>query len=339
MRDQAHVRAAVDLLSANARPSRGTHAHTTSVSYDTGEQTADAVLFIQKSADRKLSPVELVPAPTTTRGKRPMPRAPFCSSTYVSIAATCPESCEFKGKGCYVTEGFTGATSRRLDAAALGLSADDVTALEAEAIHRSFAHRRRIPQDGARGGRDLRLHVGGDVGSALGASMLAGAAMGWRMRGGGSVWTYTHAWRIVPREAWGPAVSVLASCETLEDTRLARAAGYAPALTLSRFPSERAFRPKGGASLRIIPCPAETRGMTCVECRLCIDRDLAGMGVAIGFAMHGRGSAVDDARRRLPVIESAFAGAVAPVNVPSADCEAAPSAPASADLSTSREVA
>lgn len=337
MRDEAHVRAAADLLAANARPSRFLHVPTTSYGYSPGEQTTGAVLFVQKSADRKLSPVELVA--NTTKRLRPMPRAPFCSSTYVSIAATCPESCEFKGSGCYVTEGFTGRAARRLDAAALGLSADDVTALEAEAIHRAF-FRRRIPQDGARGGRDLRLHVGGDVGSALGASMLGGAAMSWRMRGGGSVWTYTHAWRHVPREAWGPAVSVLASCETLEDTRAARAAGYAPALTLGQFPSDRAFRPKGGASLRIIPCPAETRGSTCVDCRLCIDRDLASMGVAIGFAVHGKGA--EKARRRLPVIESALAGAPSPgqqLPLYAAAPAAESAATASADQSPAREVA
>lgn len=255
------------------------------------------VLFNSVSLDRKLSPVRWQAAPGTKRGRRPEAVAPFCSSTYVSIAATCPDSCTFKGDGCYVTEGFTANTARRLDGNARNLSGDEVIALEVEAVHRAF-FRRTVPQDGARGGRDLRLHVGGDVSSSLGASMLCGAAMTWRLRGGGSVWTYTHRWREVPRERWGGAVSVLASCESPGDIEAAKAAGYAPAVTLTDDIEVRAFELGGH---KVVPCPAETRGTTCVECRLCLDRDLLRLGVVIGFGLHGKGAA--RARRRLEVLQ------------------------------------
>jgi len=111
--------------------------------------------------------------------------------------------------------------------------------------------------------------------------------MRWRARGGGSPWSYTHTWRTIDRAAWGPAISVLASVERPEDIEVARAAGYAAAITVEEFPSEKAFSLPGTTAL-VIPCPAQTRGRTCAKCRLCLDRDLLGMNRAIGFELHGR---------------------------------------------------
>lgn len=243
---------------------------------------AGTARFVAMSHNRKLAPVERLP---TGSRLRPRARAPFVSTTDVSIAATCGAACPFKGSGCFAEAGFTRFQARQLDAAAEGLTADQVIAEEARLVDGAF-HGRRIPQDGARGGRDLRLHVGGDVGSALGARLLAGAAGRWRERGGGAVWSFTHAWREVPREAWGP-ISVLASVERPADIEAARAAGYAAAIVVDRFPSDKAFSVPG-SSTKIVPCPAETRGTTCVECRLCLDADkLARKNVTIAFEAHG----------------------------------------------------
>lgn len=253
------------------------------------------VLFNKASCDRKLSPVELV-ANDTPR-PRPEPRAPFVSSTYVSIAATCPDHCAFKAAGCYVTEGFTARTAERLDDAARSTQGDVVGFLEAEAIKAAFGGKHgRIPQDGARGGRDLRLHVGGDVASERAVRWLARAAHDWMRRGGGTVWAYTRRWAEIQRFAWEP-INVLASCTTVEEMRAARARGYVPAITMAEFPSRRAFRV---GELKVIPCPAETGKATCVQCRLCLDRDLWAMNAAIGFKVHGRGA--ERVRRRLPVL-------------------------------------
>lgn len=243
---------------------------------------AGAARFVPMSHNRKLAPLDRLHT-----GGRPRPRArgPFVSTTDVAIAATCSEACPFKGGGCFADAGFTRFTARKLDAAARSLTADQVIAEEARLIDAAF-NGERVPQDGVRGGRDLRLHVGGDVGSALGARLLAGAAGRWRDRGGGAVWSLTHAWREVPREAWGP-ISVLASIERPEDIGAARAAGYAVAIVLDKFPADKAFC-LPGSNTKVIPCPAETRGKTCVECRLCLDADkLAGRNAAIAFEAHG----------------------------------------------------
>src|SRR4051812_33324837 len=61
--------------------------------------TPGAARFHEKSANRKLSPVDLVDVGGAR--PRPIPRAPFVSSTYVSIQSTCPDSCAFKRSGCF----------------------------------------------------------------------------------------------------------------------------------------------------------------------------------------------------------------------------------------------
>ncbi|MFP2929488.1 ParB/RepB/Spo0J family partition protein [Pyxidicoccus sp. 3LG] len=245
------------------------------------------VHFEPKSCNRKLGPVG-----TTPGYQRPHFAAmkPYVASTSVSIQATCPESCAFKGAGCYSQSGFTAILNERMDAAAWGLEAEHVIAEEARQINAAFKGG-LIPQDGARGGRDLRLHVGGDVGSARGARLLGQAAQNWKARSGGSVWTFTHWWRAIPRNAWGTAISVLASVETAADIETARSRGYAAAIVVEDFPDcDKAFA-LPGTKARIIPCPAETRGRTCIECRLCLDVDLLKLNAAIAFKIHGQGGA------------------------------------------------
>ncbi|NUQ78588.1 MAG: hypothetical protein HUU21_34095, partial [Polyangiaceae bacterium] len=75
--------------------------------------------------------------------------------------------------------------------------------------------------------------------------------------------------------------------EQPEDIPAARAAGYAAAIVVDKFPSDKAF-PLPRSNAKLVPCPAETRGKTCVECRLCLDADkLASRNVAIAFEAHG----------------------------------------------------
>lgn len=216
-----------------------------------------------------------------------MPLGPFVVTTSVSISATYSDSCALKNNGCYAQTGFTGISVRKLDEAAHGFSSEEVIRLEAQAIKRSFRGG-LVPQDGARGGRDLRLHVFGDAGSEAGAGLLGEAAQHYKARRGGSVWTFTEQWQHIRRDAWGP-ISVLASVTTPGDIEHARDAGYPGAIVLEKFPSKKAFR-LPGSDARIIPCPAEVKKTTCVECRLCLDADnLLAKNVAIAFEAHGPG--------------------------------------------------
>lgn len=253
------------------------------------------VRFQAASCNRKLSRVENYV--TETGRIRQIPRAPFVSSTYASIDATCLDSCPWKGNGCYVDAGFTRFASGQMNDAARGLEALEVIRAEVASIDAAFP--KGVPQDGARGGRDLRIHIGGDAPTDEAARLLAGAAERWRARGGGEVWSYTHSWRVVERASWG-IISVLASVERPGDVEAAQLRGYAVAIVVQRFDGERAYALEGSPS-KVIPCPAETKKATCAACRLCFDdAGLLERGRAIGFSIHGsQGGKVS---RRLAVI-------------------------------------
>lgn len=253
-------------------------------------KAAIPVAIQHTSCNRKLSPQNVI----DVRGReRCVPIGPFCSSTYVSIESTCPRSCPYRGHGCYAQGGMA---VRRLDRVAVRAKWSGLATIEAESQQLDRLFVRGVRRDGARGGRDLRLHVSGDTFSTRGARILADAARRWQERGGGAVWTFTHLWRSISRRDWG-RISVLASVETLRGAREAFEHGYAPALTLPEHQDHSAF--PVGAGLKIVPCPAQTVGTTCVQCRLCLDGVEPGRGVA--FALHGTG--LKRARRRLKILQ------------------------------------
>lgn len=260
-----------------------------------------AVRFHEATRNSKLAPVEHQDAGANAFKKtRPVASGPFCSATYASIDATCSDACVFKAGACYVRSGFTGRMSRALDEIAYlnSLKPLDVAIQEAALIVRSFGGG-AIPQDGGRnGGRPLRLHIGGDARDSESARVLARAAANWLGRGGGPVWSYTHSWREMRRfPDWGP-INILASVETVQDALLALGRGFVPAITVERHTGRRRW--KAAPKLHFLPCPAETTpGVTCVQCRLCLDeRGLRRRQTGIAFALHGSGAK----KVRLPVV-------------------------------------
>jgi hypothetical protein len=197
--------------------------------------------------------------------------------TYASIESTCRD-CRLKDSGCYAQTSFTGFTVRRLDAQACGMDATQVAEAEACAIDASYG-------GGPVPGTALRLHVSGDCSSPEGARALAGAVSRWRNRGGTDAWTYTHSWRRMKREDWGP-ISVLASLDDSRDAHAAMKRGYAPARVVDRFPNgDKAWFEHG---IRWVPCPEQTRGVQCVDCKLCHRANaLRDANTGIAFAAHG----------------------------------------------------
>lgn len=255
---------------------------------------AGPATFQRKSANDKLSHVRRV---RHANGRyQTFPQAPYVCSTYVSIESTCPDTCTFKGHGCYVQDGQSSMAMQKLDKAGEGIEGTEVNKMEADLINARWVC--GIPQDGYGGGRDLRLHVGGDFASVKGAVALGLASESWRHRGGGQVWAYTHRWREIWAEDFGPDLHVLASVETPEEAEQAIHDGYTPAITVVSFYRARAYNIPGHNHLKIIPCPAQTRHRKCNECRLCF-KPLP-KGVMIGFQLHGMGAS--KARKRLTVL-------------------------------------
>ena len=186
--------------------------------------------------------------------------------------ASCPPDCCFLGSGCYAESGPQGWVTKRLNKAALGATPVEVAHAEAAEIRKLTG---KLP---------LRLHVVGDCPDAESARIVSAAADEYREKHGQPVWTYTHAWRTVPREAWGK-VSVLASCETPVDVEIAKERGYATAIVVPEFPSKKRFQ---FASVDAIPCVEQTKGVQCDECRLCFNDDyLRASSRTIAFKGHG----------------------------------------------------
>lgn len=259
------------------------------------------VRFVPKSSNSKLSPV----VRGRKRGKHYeiIPIKPHASSTYVSITATCPDTCVFKGNGCFASSGVTGRLVETLDKEASAGAGRRVLSAEADAIAAAFWN--GVPQDGGKygtSGRDLRLHVSGDVTSTYTTRLLAKATKSWLARGGGAVWGYTHRWRRIKAEEWYP-INILASCETTGDVLDASKRGYATSMVVRRFEEHRAYKIEGMGTL--LPCPAETSKTTCVQCRLCLRTDyLRAKRFTIGFTPHGRDKA--KAVKALPILNSLF---------------------------------
>lgn len=227
-------------------------------------------------------------------GNRKIMGSKKADATYVSIKASCPKDCPLMGEGCYAELGYVGITSHRLDDEAKGMTPLEAARAEAKAIDESYKGG-EVPT-----GRDLRIHVAGDSRTILGTRVLNKAVGRWKMRGGGSVWSYTHAWKHVPREEWSH-VSVLASISSTDEVAAARAQGYAPAIVVPEHPSDKAFQ-LDGCDTKFIPCPAQTRGVGCTDCRLCFNGDRLHDGnFGIAFAVHG--VMKDKMKRHLNVVK------------------------------------
>lgn len=215
-------------------------------------------------------------------------------ATYVSIKASCPKSCPLMGEGCYAQLGPVGIHTARLDIEAEGFTALQAARAEASAIDGAY-NGGAVPA-----GRDMRLHVAGDSRTIAGTRLINNAIGRWKKRGGGDCWSYTHAWKNVSRDEWNN-VSMLASVSNVTEAAEAREQGYAPSIVVPEHPSDKAYT-LGNSDTKWIPCPAQTRGVGCSDCRLCFNADrLHKDNFGIAFAAHGvKTSAL---KKRLQVIQ------------------------------------
>ena len=207
-------------------------------------------------------------------------------STTYAAPQSCPKTCPFLKGGCYTMSGRVAIIRKRLH----GKNPLEIARKEAAAI------------DGLTGDRHLRIHTAGDCRTPVAARTVASAAERYMRRGGRKAFTYTHAWRDVPRKSWGK-VSVLASCETADAVRRAMGRGYGAAIVLGEeekpAAKRAACRPESCLKCRacievrdgvkVLPCPKQTGRMkNCAACRMCmLDKELKKARTAVGFFVHG----------------------------------------------------
>lgn len=186
--------------------------------------------------------------------------------------ATCPKSCPFYNAGCYAQNGYTGFVTHALNKSPI-TDILEIAKEEAEGIL------------SLTGKLDLRIHVVGDSPTDEAAQIVSQAAMKHMAKHGRKAWAYTHAHN-VKRESWGD-VSVLRSCETLEQISKAHDDGFATAMVVPEFQSDKPYNI--GDGFIGIPCRNQIdKNIQCVDCRLCFhDRILHKSKRVILFAPHG----------------------------------------------------
>lgn len=219
-------------------------------------------------------------------------------ATYVSIETSCPKSCPLMGEGCYAQLRYVGLVGTRLDKEAKGQSSLESARAEAKVIDNAYKGK-SIPK-----GRAMRLHVAGDSRTLKGTKLINNAVARWKQRGGGDCWSYTHAWKNVPRSQWSN-VSILASVSNVKEVAAARWHGYAPTIVVPQHPSDKAYQLEG-SDTKWIPCPAQTRDVGCSDCRLCFDADRLYKG-KFGIAFEAHGARKDRLKKHLNVIQSPIA--------------------------------
>jgi hypothetical protein len=168
-------------------------------------------------------------------------------------------------------------------------------------------------------GRPMRLHTVGDCRTDEAARIVAAAASGTWSAAAARLDVHARVAARRPREL-GLRVGARV-CETPEQVELARARGYATAIVVEEFATDRLYRylphsppvsraspvratPAPASALTgqrpgsegapvtsalVLPCPAQTRDdVTCSSCRLCMnDAGLLERGYSIGFEVHG----------------------------------------------------
>jgi len=198
------------------------------------------------------------------------------SVTYAPIQS-CPKTCPFLDSGCYAQTGHCGIHLGRLNNAAREMKVTTPLAIakeEAKAI--SLLN----------GDKPLRLHIVGDCKTVKAVEVVAKAALEYKSKDNQPVWTYTHAWREIPRAKWG-CISVLASCETINEAKQAMKRGYAASIVrLKEF-----SHPFVWEDVIMMPCLEMTKGIKCDKCGLCLNSDaLIAKNKVVCFFPHGSGT-------------------------------------------------
>lgn len=94
-----------------------------------------------------------------------------CDATYVTTHS-CPDTCAFKNKGCYVDNSYCGIIIKRLNQTK-NLTATQIARAEAKQINNV-----------KKPGEYLRLHVSGDCRTIEGVRLINNSIKNWKQRGG-----------------------------------------------------------------------------------------------------------------------------------------------------------
>lgn len=206
---------------------------------------------------------------------------PSVVTTTLPIRATCSTDCMHhpdREGTCYAYNGMMMWHQKRMESAID--SSFDMGGMEANQLDAA-----------AKPGSLVRLHVAGEWIDSSHIKRVIRVVKAKSLK----AWAYTHKWRKFKATSF-KGLSILASCDNLHDVVQAWIKGYATALVVPKFESDKAYplkypsnHPYGNDSGMIgIPCPAQTRHVTCEECKLCLKTEwLHSVQHVILFEAHG----------------------------------------------------
>lgn len=191
-----------------------------------------------------------------------------------SSAETCPDACPLKGNGCYAEHGPGAIHWRKVTEGSRGVPF-------AEFLEQV----RRLPRN-----QLWRFNVAGDlpgVGDHLDPTLLLQLVAANRGRRG---FTYTHkpmsslTARISVQLANENGFTVNLSADNLHEADELKALDIAPVVVVLPTDAPDTLLTPGGN--KVVACPAETRDVSCEQCRACAVPTRNGI---IGFRAHGSG--------------------------------------------------
>ena len=195
--------------------------------------------------------------------------------TYNS-AATCPDSCIFKNNGCYASQGYY--TRMNWDKVTAGIRGGSFKELlnKIKALPASTLWRAHIAGD-------IPANERGEV-SEVYINKVSEANKG--RRG----YTYTHHDLNIKnnsklfKKANNKNFIINVSCESEQQADTAVNVHKLPAVMVVKSTEQRKAWTTAGGN-RVIICPAQSAGRSCVDCRLCADRPSPRLIIA--FLAHG----------------------------------------------------
>ena len=217
------------------------------------------MLFVRRSLNRKTGPI---PVSTTDEG-------------------SCPSSCPLRGAGCYAAYGHPGGRWREVPRRGMSW-ADFCAAVVSLPEGQLWRHNEAGDLPGR---RDDRTGLGLDH-AAL--ALLVAANRG--RRG----FTFTHrplstaADRLAVHRANARGFVVNLSADSLADADRLAALEVGPVVVVLPHdaPSTASRTPAG---CKVVVCPAQTHGLTCLDCQLCA---VATRKSIVAFRAHGQGKAL-----------------------------------------------
>lgn len=203
---------------------------------------------------------------------------------------SCPTRCPFKGQGCYGEAYHTARAWRRckndLDTRQVSDRETLKVALEMAARVQSKSNsvvvfRHNVAGDLSKDGETIDKET---LNALIGSVSNARTVLG-KMGKEFLAYTYTHCDVNTNHEAIKDSISngfvINASCETVEETFNAVSMGLPAVLTTFDVDSDiKALKDLGVKSFQ---CPAQTKGKTCAECKLCARK----REVVVLFQVHG----------------------------------------------------